>query len=108
MDPSYYVKNNPFKKEPRPNAQLKLTVGLLLLLGLFAFWVMGRGTAHAMDQRNFMSEAVHTLMPLDSVPVRPSGGGLKGGGPKLNATPTAADADARAPTPASNRTRKTT
>jgi hypothetical protein len=64
-DPGYYVKNNPFRKEPKPSTQLKVTVCLLLLLGIFAFWIMGRGTSHAVKQRSTVSEVQPALATAD-------------------------------------------
>lgn len=68
MDPAFYKEHNPFKKAPKSNTQLKVSV-LLMLLGAFAFFIMGTGARAAMNQRSAVSEARSSLMPLRSAPM---------------------------------------
>mmetsp|Transcript_37099 Transcript_37099/g.83981 ORF Transcript_37099/g.83981 Transcript_37099/m.83981 type:complete len:99 (-) Transcript_37099:439-735(-) len=78
MDATYYINNNPFKKPPRSNTQLKWSIGVLFLLGAFAFWVMDHGPRAYEAQLNSMSEPKRQLVPLQAAPVKPQGGGMIG------------------------------
>ena len=73
LDPSYYVRNNPFKRPERSaSAQLKWTIGILLLLGAFAFWAMSSGTAAAKSQgRHRWSEPKKVLDQLEGASLQP-------------------------------------
>jgi len=85
MEPAFYIKNNPFKKQPREDARLKWSVGILLLLGAFTFWVMDHGTQEANLQNRL--EDKKELKPLVTAPMKPRGGGMIEQ-PPANATPT--------------------
>ena len=71
MDAKFYVENNPFKKPERQNeSRIKWTIGVLLSLGLLAFWM--HRTPESFDQRHGMEEARGELRPLVGTTMRPS------------------------------------
>ena len=92
MDPQYYIQNNPFKKPPRNNTQVKATAGVLLVLGALAFWVMDYGAKEAqLGVSASRTEAPRTLVPLISAPLEPgtTGGLVAGGNPGGTSSPPA-------------------
>mmetsp|Transcript_11759 Transcript_11759/g.27185 ORF Transcript_11759/g.27185 Transcript_11759/m.27185 type:complete len:198 (-) Transcript_11759:568-1161(-) len=75
MDASYYIKNNPFKREQRSNTRVK-SAGLLLGLGALTFWMLDQSASEMKLQSVRMPEPKKQLLPLDTAPAHPVGGGI--------------------------------
>ena len=71
MDAKFYVENNPFKKPERQNeSRIKWTIGVLLSLGLLAFW-MHRTRSRSTSGTAWRRRAAK-LRPLVGTTMRPS------------------------------------
>ena len=71
----FFFARSPFKKPERQNeARIKWTIGVLLGLGLFAFWM--HRSPDSFDQRQSMYAAQSSLRPLAGAATKPSGGGM--------------------------------
>ena len=57
-------------------ASLPPVAGVLLLLALFAFWVMGHGAPAYEAQFDNAVEPRKQLVPLEDAPMKPLGGGM--------------------------------
>ena len=83
---------SPFKK-PKQDDRSKWTIGVLLGLGLLAFWTHRAPDTY--DQRQNMQVARSDLRPLVGTETRPSGGGMVDEG-RAAAAPDSATDDAAA------------